>query len=65
MKEKLAKLIDVKTIVTLVFTLVISYLGITGRVSEQSMVDIFKTIIIFYFGTQAVKKSVEKTSDGK
>lgn len=61
MKEKLAKLIDVKTIVTLVFTIVVSYLGIIGRVSEQNMIDIFKTIIIFYFGTQAAKIGIEKT----
>lgn len=61
MKEKLAKLLDVKTIVTLTLTLVVSYLGIVGRVSEQNMIDIFKTIIIFYFGTQAVKIGVEKS----
>lgn len=66
MKEiisKAAKLIDVKTMVTLTFTLVISYLAIRGKISPEAMMDTYKTIIIFYFGTQAMKKVVEKPTD--
>lgn len=57
MKEKLTKLIDVKSLLTLAFAGVFSYLAITGRVSSQEFLTIFTVIISFYFGTQATKKS--------
>lgn len=53
MKEKLAKLIDVKSIVTIILTLVISYLALTGKAEIR---EIYLMIIAFYFGTQAEKK---------
>jgi hypothetical protein len=56
MKEKLAKLIDVKSIVTLMLTLVFAYLSITGKAEIR---EIYLIIIAFYFGTQAEKKKVE------
>lgn len=57
MKERLAKLVDVKSILTLAFAGVFSYLAITGRVSSQEFLTIFTVIISFYFGTQASKKT--------
>lgn len=59
MKEKIAKLIDVKSIVTLLLTLVFSYLEISGKVSQEFM-TIFTVIISFYFGTQFQKSTDEK-----
>ena len=56
MKERIAKLIDVKSLLTLVFAGVFSYLAITGKVSSQEFLTIFTVIISFYFGTQASKK---------
>jgi len=53
MKEKLAKLIDVKSIVTMVLTLVVAYLAIIGKMEIR---EIYLMIIAFYFGTQAEKK---------
>ena len=41
MKEKLAKLIDVKSIVTLVMTAVFSYLAITKVITGQEFLTIF------------------------
>ena len=57
MKEKLAKLIDVKSIMTLLLTLVFCYLAITGKITSEQFVTIFTVIIGFYFGVQSTKKS--------
>ena len=55
MKEKLQKLIDVKSLVTLLLTGVFCYLSIIGNLSTEFM-TIYTTIIAFYFGTQAAKR---------
>ena len=60
MRDKLAKLIDVKSIVTLVLTGVFSYLSIIGLISGEQFLTIFTVIISFYFGTQVGKKEAEK-----
>lgn len=57
MKEKLLKLITVKSIVTIVLTLVFSFLTVTGQVSAEQFMNIFTVVIAFYFGTQAEKKA--------
>ena len=57
MKEKLAKLIDVKSIMTLSLTIVFCVLALTGEVSGQEFLTIFTVIVGFYFGTQAQKKA--------
>lgn len=59
MKDKLVKLLTVKSIVTLILTAVFAYLAVTGRVSAGDFVQIFLIIIGFYFGTQHEKKSPE------
>ena len=53
MKEKFAKLIDVKSIVTLLLTAVVAYQTVTGKFDVR---DIYLMIIAFYFGTQSEKK---------
>lgn len=55
MKTKFAKLIDVKSIVTIVLTCIFSYLSVTGKISNDQFVTIFTVIISFYFGTQFEK----------
>ena len=57
MKERILKLITVKSIVTIVLTLVFSFLTITGKVSAEQFMNIFTVVIAFYFGTQAEKKA--------
>ena len=59
MIEKLAKLIDVKSIVTLILTLVFEVLSITGRLSPEQLQTAFTTVLAFYFGTQSRKKEDE------
>ena len=56
MKQKLAKLIDVKSLVTLALTGVFCTLAWRGVVSAGQFQTIFTTVIAFYFGTQSVKK---------
>ena len=60
MKEKLNKLIDVKSIVTLVLTGVFSYLAISRVITGQEFLRVFTVVIAFYFGTQAQKLADKK-----
>ena len=62
MKEKLAKLISVKSIVTLVLCAVFAYLSIVGQVQAEQFLTIFTVIISFYFGTQYTKKESESNA---
>ena len=57
MKAKLAKLIDVKSIMTLALTAGFIGLTCTGEISGQDYLTIFVVIVGFYFGTQAQKKN--------
>lgn len=59
MKNKLAKLIDVKSIVTLTITAVFAVQTLKGNVSSDQFLTIFTTVIAFYFGTQYQKNSKE------
>ena len=49
MKNKLTKLIDVKSIITLLFGLVFSYLAVIGNISEDSFMTVFVMIMTYYF----------------
>lgn len=57
MKEKLSKLINVKSLVTLILTIVFSFLAIKGTINAEQFISIFTVIIAFYFGTQTSKDS--------
>ena len=50
---RLSNLLCVKSIVTILLTLVFGYLTITNRVSGQDFLTIFSVVIGFYFGTQS------------
>ena len=56
-KERLAKLVDVKSIVTLILTAVFAYLAIAERITPENYMTIFTVIIAFYFGTQVQKNT--------
>ena len=56
MSEKLSKLIDVKSIVTIALTLVFCALSFRGIEIPKSFETIYLMIIAFYYGTQAGKK---------
>lgn len=56
MRERIAKLIDVKSLSTLTMVGVFAFLSITGKVSSDQFLTIFTVVVSFYFGTQASKK---------
>lgn len=56
MKERLNKLLSVKSIVTIALTGVFCYLSAIKEIGTTEFITIFSTVIAFYFGTQAEKK---------
>jgi hypothetical protein len=54
--QRLARLLSVKSIVTIILTFVFAYLAITGVIVAEQFQTIFTVIISFYFGTQAKKE---------
>ncbi len=59
-KKRVANLLTVKSLVTIVLTGVFAYLSVTNKVG-QDFLTIYAVIIAFYFGTQNAKK--EEKSD--
>lgn len=55
MKERLNKLLTVKSIVTIVLTVLFFILALKGTIPQEVM-TIFTVVISFYFGTQAKKE---------
>lgn len=60
--KRIANLMSVKSIVTLVLTGVFAYMAVTGNISQDFM-TIYAVIIAFYFGTQSQK--TQDVIDGK
>ena len=60
MKERFSNLINVKTIVTIMLTIVFSILSIRETISGEQFLIIFTTIIAFYFGTQYEKHNKDE-----
>ena len=55
MKERLNKLLTVKSIVTIILTILFVVVSLKGAIPQEVM-TIFTTVIAFYFGTQATKE---------
>ena len=60
--KRLAALLSVKSIVTVVLTAVFAYLSIVGTISGTDFLTIFLMVVSFYFGTQSQK--LQDTIDG-
>ncbi len=60
---KITKLIDVKSIVTLVFTGLVFTLALKQIISGEQVMMTYTTIIAFYFGTQSTKKDSDKNEN--
>ncbi len=56
MKDRIARLIDVKSLVTVFLTLIFGIQTLRGQISDGQFQTVFTTIIAFYFGTQHAKK---------
>lgn len=54
MKKRLANLLSVKSIVTIILTGVFAFMAVTGKISQDFM-TIYAVVIAFYFGTQSQK----------
>jgi len=63
MKEKLAKLIDVKSIVTLLLTATFIVLAFLEIISGEQVNNVFMIVISFFFGTQATKAKATGKDD--
>ena len=59
MKERIEKLLSVKSIVTIFLTAVFCYLSIVQVILPDQFMTVFTVVIAFYFGTQVEKKSKE------
>ena len=60
MKNRISKLLEVKSLITIVTTAAFVYLSITNEIKPEQFLTIFTTIIAFYFGTQATKDTNNK-----
>lgn len=57
MKNAIVKLIKVKTLVTLILTVVFAFMCCTGKIEPREFITVFTVVIAFYFGTQHEKDS--------
>ena len=55
MQNRIANLLTIKSIVTIVLTAVFSVLALRGSISGTEFLTIFTVVIGFYFGTQTEK----------
>ncbi len=62
--KRLSTLLSVKSLVTLVLTLVFAVLALRGQVSQEFMM-VYTVVIAFYFGTQSQKlqEAMERAVD--
>ncbi|NCC17289.1 MAG: hypothetical protein EOM28_13380 [Clostridia bacterium] len=63
-KVTIQNLLTVKSIVTVLLTVVFSYLSIVGRISGEQFLTIFSVVVAFYFGTQYQKGKEEVMDNG-
>ncbi len=56
LKENLANLVKVKTLVTLMVGLVFTVLSLNGTIPSDNVMVIISMVVSFYFGTQHEKK---------
>ena len=66
MKDTLNKIVSslltVKSIVTIILTIIFSYLSCAGVISGEQFLTIFTVVISFYFGTQFQKLEDKATT---
>ncbi len=62
--KRLANLVSVKSVVTIILTGVFAYMAIVGSISQDFM-TIYAVVIAFYFGTQSqkIQDTIENTGN--
>lgn len=63
MQNQLVKLLNVKSLVTIILTFVFAYLAINGTITGGEFLTVFTTIIAFYFGTQHQKQEQKEKEE--
>jgi len=63
MKEKICKLIDLKSIITIIMVVSLSVAFFLDKVSAEQFVPIVTTIITFYFAKGKSESKEEKNDD--
>lgn len=65
--KRLGNLLSVKSLVTLVLTIIFGVLSLRGDISGKDFMTIFLTVVTFYFGTQSQKAqdAMDSTKEGK
>lgn len=58
----LANLLSVKSLVTVILTVIFAGLSVRGSVSSEQFLTVFTVVISFYFGTQTQRRSA-RTDD--
>ena len=61
--KRIAKLIDVKSLVTFVLTGVFAYLSVIGVISGDQFLTVFTMVVSFYFGTQTGKREAKEEQE--
>lgn len=56
--NRIDKLLSVKSIVTIMLSVVFSVLALRNTISGEQFLTVFTVIIAFYFGTQARKEGI-------
>ena len=62
LKKRLANLLCVKSIVTVILTGVFAYMTVSGSVSAEQFLTVFTVVIAFYFGTQTERQAAAETT---
>lgn len=62
--KRIAALMSVKSLVTVVLTAVFAYLAVTAQIAQDFM-TIYAVIIAFYFGTQSSASKESGDGNGK
>lgn len=62
--KRIASLLSVKSIVTLILTCVFAYMAVRGQISQDFM-TVYAVVIAFYFGTQSQKAQDLMDGDSK
>lgn len=60
--HRVGNLLTIKSIVTLVLTIVFACLALRGQVTADQFLTVFTVVIAFYFGTQVERTNAAKTN---
>ncbi len=61
MQDKLTALLSIKSLVTLLTSVVFGILALAGKISAQEFLTVYTVVISFYFGTQFEKNGGKKS----